>query len=67
MKTFEACYMSAGEYNPSKGGFKTEREAWDFVYDRMCESCQEAHKTGGVTHCDAEWVIAEEDNKKVIS
>lgn len=41
-----ACYMPAlskDEEDPSRGGFTTREEAWDWVHDNMmCKECTEA-------------------------
>lgn len=34
-----------GEYD--KSGFTTEREAEDYIYQFLCDSCQQAVKDGG--------------------
>jgi hypothetical protein len=36
-----------------KGGFKTEQDAWDWIYECQCESCKET----GHNACAAEWDV----------
>ena len=56
MKTYEAIYMPATpNHDPSKGGFKTEDEAWEYVASFRCESC--ASGNDRFYPCDAEWAV----------
>jgi hypothetical protein len=32
--------LEEGEQDPSKSGFFTEDEAWEYVFTQMCEECQ---------------------------
>ena len=40
-------------YDPSKGGFNSEKEAWEFVHSRSCESCRDSD----IDMCAAEWDV----------
>ncbi len=57
-KTYIACKMSAGDNDPTKGGFKTEDEAWDYIYDRSCDACKQDPEHDA---CAAEWGVFVED------
>lgn len=47
MKTFEAIKLSATDkYDPSKKGFRTEWEAWEYVKQHYCEGCEKARDDG---------------------
>lgn len=41
-KKYFACYMPAteSEKDPSKGGFNSEKEAWNYISTRLCKSCK---------------------------
>ena len=45
MTTYYALQLSWNDSltfpDPSKNGFKTKEEAWDYVFDNMCKTCQE--------------------------
>lgn len=43
----------------SKEGFKTEKEAWDYVDLYSCDDCK---KEGFVSRCAAEWMVDEVDS-----
>jgi hypothetical protein len=59
---WEATYMpSTSQPDPSKGGFKTREEAWDYASQFFCSDCKKYHDEGEGTPCDAEWIIDEED------
>jgi hypothetical protein len=58
---FTAIQMSS---DFEKSGFSTKDEAWDFIDQQMCDSCQRALKEFNEgnskyreTHCDAEWDV----------
>jgi len=60
-KLYVACYMPEGEGGPTKFGFKTEDEAWDYVYDNSCNSCKRLKAAGKSEYCSAEWLVSEMD------
>ena len=46
-KTYTAYYIpekAEGEVDPSRGGLPSEKEAWEYVFSRMCGSCKKEHK-----------------------
>ena len=55
-KEYVALQMSSGF---EKGGFKTKREAWEYILSRDCDDCKrlrvEGSPFGGA--CSAEWEI----------
>jgi len=57
MKTFEAIYLPAATINPTKGGFKTEDEAWDYASEHFCDECKKMYDRGEGSSCDAEWMV----------
>jgi hypothetical protein len=61
--TYEAIYMLGddSERDPSKGGFKTEKEAWNYASQYFCDDCLNYYKKGQGSACDAEWVIHKEE------
>lgn len=64
---YEAIYMPKTDGdNPSKGGFETEKDAWDYAATFFCDACTELYQKGEGSPCDAEWWIdiEEDDNKK---
>ena len=64
MKKWEAMYMPASDFgDPSKGGFDTEAEAWDYAASHFCDDCKKLYDSGEGSSCDAEWFIDEEDEK----
>jgi len=66
--TYEAIYMpgDGSERDPSKGGFKTEKEAWDYALGYFCDDCLKKIKKGQGSSCDAEWMIDEEDDNEIL-
>ena len=64
MKTFEAILLSYNnddDRDPSKGGFKTSDDAWDYVESFSCDLCK--NDPDGIDACAAEWMVIEEDIK----
>lgn len=66
---YKAYYMPYTERDdPSKGGFNTEDEAWDYVIEHgLCQDCyneykkeQEDKNYDGYIPCLAEWCVDEE-------
>lgn len=57
MKTFEAIYLPANKIDPSKSGFKTEDEAWDYASSHFCDECKKMYDRGEGSACDAEWMV----------
>lgn len=56
-----AIYMpSIDGIDPSRCGFKSEKEAWKFIYSRSCEDCQ----MSGIDRCSAEWDVGTEEQWK---
>ena len=56
--------MPASDRNdPSKGGFDSAEEAWDYAASHFCEDCKKLYDNGEGSGCDAEWFIDEEDEK----
>lgn len=54
-----AILMSATEkYDPSKCGFNTEDEAWEYVVSHSCESC----RNSDFDMCSAEWEVCTEED-----
>ena len=63
MKTYEAIYMPAtSKDNPSKGGFKTRKEAWEHASQYFCKECKKQFDKGEGSMCDAEWFVDEEED-----
>lgn len=53
-----ALYMPASEsYNPTKCGFASEDDAWEFIISRSCDSC----KKSDIDMCSAEWEVCTEE------
>jgi hypothetical protein len=64
MKKYEAVYLPAGSYDPSKKGFKTVWHAWDYIYTKICDKCKvELNEKGdeAFAPCLAEWMVYEEE------
>ena len=62
MNKWEAIYMPASDRNdPSKGGFDSADEAWDYAASHFCDDCKELYNNGKGSSCDAEWMIDEEE------
>lgn len=63
-----AAYLpSSQNENPSKDGFATEDEAWEYVFSQMCTGCQ-AERTASLADplneeisawpaCSCEWLV----------
>ena len=47
--------------DPSKGGFDSADEAWDYAASHFCDDCKKLYDNGEGSGCDAEWIIDEED------
>ena len=61
---WEAIYMPASDFgDPSKSGFDTAEEAWDYAASHFCDDCKKLYDNGEGSSCDAEWIIDEEDEK----
>ena len=59
---WEAIYMPASDRDdPSKGGFDSADEAWDYASSHFCDDCKKLYDSGEGSGCDAEWIIDEED------
>jgi hypothetical protein len=59
---WEAIYMPAtSKTDPSKGGFDSYEEAWDYASQHFCDDCKKLHDNGEGSSCDAEWMVDEED------
>ena len=64
---WEAVYMPGdeSENDPSKGGFKTYDEAWEYIKSMRCKLClqqiEEQGEEEALISCDAEWEIFEEE------
>lgn len=59
---WEAIYLPASDRDdPSKGGFDSADEAWDYAASHFCEDCKKLYDIGVSSGCDAEWIIDEED------
>lgn len=58
--SYEAIYMpgDGSESDPSKKGFLSEDEAWEYVISRSCDGCKEE---GIFSMCAAEWEVDEEE------
>ena len=62
-----ALYMPGNSDNdPTRNGFATEEEAWDWIFDRMCDTCQKdrsrflaGDEENGSSHpaCACEWNV----------
>ncbi len=64
MKKWEAIYMPASDLgDPSKGGFDSYEEAWEYAASHFCDDCKKLYDNGEGSSCDAEWIIDEEDEK----
>jgi len=63
--TYIAAYLPAlpeGVEDPSKGGFETEDDAWDWILENgQCDRCKLMYKKEGFSPCEAEWTIFEEE------
>lgn len=70
MKKYEAILLSYGDNDkfsdPSKKGFNSEEDAWDYVIKHLCELCRKSKDPIG-SSCAAEWTVDEYelDNKRV--
>ena len=54
---YEAIYLPYTESdNPSKGGFATEGEAWDYIKTQLCALCSH-DKRPLASMCAAEWDV----------
>lgn len=56
---YKAFYLPATDNDdPSKSGFPSENEAWDYVDTQVCSDC-----LNGKNHspCYAEWMVDTED------
>ena len=63
MIKWEAIYMPASDFgDPSKGGFDSADEAWDYAASHFCDDCKKLYDNGEGSGCDAEWIIDEEDS-----
>jgi len=63
MKKWEAIYMPSSDFDdPSKSGFDSEREAWEYAASHFCDVCKELFDNGESSSCDAEWMVGEEDD-----
>lgn len=62
MKKYEAILLSYGDNNkfpdPSKKGFNTEDEAWEYIVKHLCEVCRKSKDPIG-SQCAAEWMVDE--------
>jgi len=47
--------------DPSKGGFNSYEEAWEYASQHFCYDCKKLYDNGEGSSCDAEWMIDEED------
>jgi hypothetical protein len=62
MKKWEAIYMPSSNFrNPSKGGFDSQSEAWDYAASKFCNDCKKLYDNGEGSPCDAEWIIDDEE------
>lgn len=65
MKKYEAIYLPSSENfdNPSKKGFDSEEEAWNYIYTQLCDECKKLYDTHGLSMnaCAAEWMVDEEE------
>jgi len=62
MIKWEAVYLpSTSKPDPTKGGFNTSDEAWEYASQHFCTDCKKLFDEGEGSHCDAEWIICEED------
>jgi hypothetical protein len=60
--SWEATYMPAiSKSDPSKGGFTTSEEAWEYASQYFCDDCKKLFDNGKGSNCDAEWIIDEEE------
>ncbi len=63
-KTWEAIYLpTTDSIDPSRGGFKTEWEAWDYASRHYCTECKKLYNKGIYDACDAEWMVCKEESK----
>lgn len=59
-----AIYMPATDRDdPTKSGFATENEAWEYAESRYCKMCREAMKEGKtwMVSCSAEWDVCTDE------
>ena len=64
MKTYVAIYLPASDNNdPTKGGFKSEHEAWEYIHSKSCDECKEHN----LSHCSSEWDVFEETIQEKIT
>ena len=63
--SYEALYLPhTDSADPTKGGFKTQEEAWEYVESQRCDMClKEIEEYGdeALISCDAEWGVYEEE------
>ena len=59
--SWEATYLPAtfGK-DLSKGGFSTQKEAWDYASKHFCSDCKREYNMNKGTPCDAEWMVEKE-------
>ena len=68
---WEAILMSGdgGDNDPSKGGFKTYDDAYEYIKSMRCNIClkeiEEIGEEEALIPCDAEWEIFKEEEKVI--
>lgn len=56
---YTAIYMPATDGDsPTKNGFATEDEAWEYIYSRRCDSCKENPEWD---MCSADWDVCTDE------
>ena len=62
---WEAIYMPGDgtDRDPSKTGFKTYEEAWDFASEYFCKECKRLYDNDEGSPCDAEWMVDIEETE----
>ena len=51
-RTWIAIYMPDDSIDPTRGGFKSEEEAWNYVTTHLCTSCTQALSDGYEIYSD---------------
>lgn len=61
-------YNGEPDKDPSKGGFKTELDAWDYVETFRCNLCKQEEielennpEYDASFACDAEWMVVKQE------
>ncbi len=63
VSTYEAIYLPARDNyeDPSKKGFDTEEQAWDYTSKYYCIECKKLYDKNKDSACDAEWMVDKEE------